>query len=440
MATSNRRFGLAFVLFAAVGAVGGWIYARQAKDDAPKEGDPSASGDSPRRSKTGKQAPHDCSIRVTQGELEKSIDLGTKYMVAHQKSFGNFDYEYDWKKKTYSTDDSSPRQAGALWGLSLLHAYHGAKSPPELQQAVKRGIKYFDDRSRTTSTGWRYPVYKGDGDQTDGDKGGMGMAALVTLGIIDYVRTLPPGEERTKLTARANEYISFIAGSIKNDGLWPGDYRYENGDGTGAHSPYSDGEALLCLVVAMKYLGRDDLRPVIQKAAAEGHRVNVDEALAKARDSATTKGYYQWSSMAYYELATSAMGAAPAEYGSWLMSLADWIIDVHNVGDKARNTGYAYEGIVSAYAWAKASKDPREEKYFCAIHRGLAGLMGWQVGHPRAAALGATDDPKAIGGVQNHATEPPLRIDVVQHQMHGTMLAIEHVFGAGGDATAPAAK
>lgn len=425
MATS-RRFSFAFVLFAAIGAVGGWIYARQPRGEAS-----TATSDPATKTKAPK-LPRDCSVRVTRDELEKSIAIGTHYMVTHQKKLGNFDYEYDWKKKTYSTEDSAARQAGALWGLSLLYRYYGDKSPPGLEEAVKRGIQYFDERSRTTSAGGRYPVYQGDGDEPDGKKGGIGTAALVTLGILDYVRALPPGEERTKLTARANEYVAFLASSIRSEGTWPGDYRYEGGEGVGAHSPYSDGEALLALVKAMKYLGRDDLRPVIEKAATEGHKVNVEQALATDPDSATTKGYYQWSSMAYYELATSPMGAAPAPYGGWLLSLADWILDVHKVGDRARNTGYAYEGVVSAYAWAKAVKDPRAEKYFCAIHRGLAGLMSWQVGHPRATALGVADD-KSLGGVQNHATEPPLRIDVTQHQMHATMMAVEHLFDAARD-------
>lgn len=416
--TSRRRFGIAFAVCAAAGAVGGWFVARPAKEEVL---------DPPTLRAPNKA--RDCSARVTKAELEKSIDLGARYIVAHQRPAGNFDYEYDWKTKQYSTEDSSPRQAGALWGVSLLLAF---RPSPALRETAKRGIAYFDDRSRTTRSGGRYPVYQGDGDAADGDKGGMGMAALVTLGIVDYVRTLPPGEERTRLTARANEYLAFLASSIKSDGTWPGDYRYDTGEGVGAHSPYSDGETLLALVVAMKYLGRDDLRPVIEKAAAEGHKVNVDEALAKSRDSATTKGYYQWSSMAYYELSTSPMGGPTAPYGGWLLALADWIIDVHQVGDRARNTGYAYEGIVSAYAWAKEIKDPRTEKYFCAIHHGLGNLMAWQIGHPRAAALGGEGDAKAVGGVQNHASEAPLRIDVVQHQMHATILAFEHLFAADG--------
>ena len=39
-----------------------------------------------------------------------------------------------------------------------------------------------------------------------------------------------------------------------------------------------------------------------------------------------------------------------------------------------------------------------------------------------------TDDPPAIGGVQNHRRESPLRIDVTQHQMHAVILAHRYVY------------
>lgn len=373
-----------------------------------------------------------CDARVTKPELERSIELGTQFMVSHQKPAGNFDYEYDWQAKRNAKDDNAARQSGALWGLSLLHQFAGPKASPELRSALGRGLAYFDDSSVKMDRGWRYPVYRGDGDTPKGTTGGMGMAAIVTLAIMDYMRSLPAmdGGERSRWTGRVNEYIDFVAGSIRTEGTWPADYRYDTGAGVGAHSPYSDGEALLSLVIAMKYLGRDDLRPEIEHAAKEGHRVNVVEARAQEADSATTKGYYQWSSMALYELATSPMAAmtnAPP-YGEWLLDLGDWILDVHHVISRERNTGYAFEGLVSSYAWAKKTKDPRAEKYRCAIHLGLSNLLGWQIGHPRAAALGGGDDPKAVGGVQNHARGPGLRIDVVQHQMHATMMAHEHLF------------
>lgn len=428
----SRRTILLFAAVTLLGAAGG--YALTHRDGASSEkklGAPST--------KAG--ASTSCEENVTKAELERSIELGEHFMLVHQKPAGNFDYEYDWKAKRNTDDDNAIRQSGALWGLGLLYRFHGSsKASPELAAALARGIAYFDDPSRTTRDGWRYPVYRGDvGDAASpprsmGATGGMGMAALVPLAIIEYVRALPEGDagaaERAKWTARANEYISFVAGSIQSDGLWPGDYRYDTGAATGAPSPYVDGEALLALVEAAKYLNRADLAPVIAKAATAGHRVNVEQARRLTADSSTTKGYYQWSSMAYYELATSSFGKTPGAppYGDWLLNLADWILDVHDVLGRARNTGYAFEGIVSAYAWAKAVKDPRAEHYRCAIHRGFATLLSWQVGHPRAAALGGGDNPKAAGGVQNHATEPPLRIDVVQHQLHATMLADEHLF------------
>jgi UDP-N-acetylmuramoyl-tripeptide--D-alanyl-D-alanine ligase len=399
---------LGFVAVLALGAGSGVLYSRTI---APKP--------------TTKAAAIDCSAQVTKAELEKSIELGQQYMTTHEKAAGNFDYEYDWKAKKNSDDNNEVRQAGAVWGVSLLYAYAlRTHKAPELEEGVKRAIAYFDDTSKVTATGGRYPLYRGDAATPTITKSGIGMAALVTLGLIDYARTLPPDAPERK---RAFEYGKFLAESVKPDGTWPGDYRYDTGAGVGKNSPYSDGEALLALVTGMKYLGWDEFRPVIEKAAKGGHSINVEKPIAEEPDNTTTKGYYQWSSMALYELATSPM-ANTGPYGDWLLGLADWIIDVHRIIGKPKNTGYAYEGLVSAYAWAKEAKDPRAEKIRCVIHRGLSTLLGWQVGHPRAAKLGGGDDPKAVGGVQNHSSEPALRIDVVQHQMHAEILAIDHLF------------
>ena len=56
-----------------------------------------------------------------------------------------------------------------------------------------------------------------------------------------------------------------------------------------------------------------------------------------APDSNTTKGYYQWSSMVYFELATSGWGKVN-KYGDWLIELADWMIDTHRTLKRSRNT------------------------------------------------------------------------------------------------------
>jgi UDP-N-acetylmuramoyl-tripeptide--D-alanyl-D-alanine ligase len=105
------------------------------------------------------------------------------------------------------------------------------------------------------------------------------------------------------------------------------------------------------------------------------------------------------------------------------------MIDDHHVLTRTRNTGYAFEGIIHAYALAKQRGDARHTKYACVIDVGLERLMSWQVGGPLANRYAsASGDAKAIGGVQNEAFESALRIDVAQHQMHATQLAREFVY------------
>ena len=71
-------------------------------------------------------------------------------------------------------------------------------------------------------------------------------------------------------------------------------------------------------------------------------------------------------------------------------------------------------------------------KLGCVIEEGLSKLMSWQVGSPLANSVIAarpTNDPRAIGGVQNHHREPGLRIDVTQHELHALLLARELYLG-----------
>jgi UDP-N-acetylmuramoyl-tripeptide--D-alanyl-D-alanine ligase len=135
--------------------------------------------------------------------------------------------------------------------------------------------------------------------------------------------------------------------------------------------------------------------------------------------------------MAFYELATSEFPDV-SSYGDAVLQLADWVIDVHDILIRTRNTGYAYEGIIHAYALAKQRHDSvRQAKYGCVIDLGLEHIMSWQVGGPlanRYTAGASPSDAQALGGVQNAAFEPALRVDVTQHQMHATQLARQYVY------------
>ena len=157
-----------------------------------------------------------------------------------------------------------------------------------------------------------------------------------------------------------NEYLEFLITARIPDGL----HRRASGikttvsptaTRTGNPSPYFDGESLLALTKASKYMGRKDLQPIIIASADTGYRHNIQEALAeKMPDSPTTKGYYQWSSMIFFEIATSGWSNTE-KYGDYVMNLANWMIDVHKTLRKTRNTAYAYEGIIHAYQLAVAA-------------------------------------------------------------------------------------
>jgi hypothetical protein len=362
-----------------------------------------------------------CQTHLNRLLLSRSIQLGTGFLLAHQRLEGNFDYEYDWREDAFSDEDQETRQAGALWGLALLYQ---DDRRPQLAAAIEHGLAFFDEHSRLNKD-VRCTIYPGSGEGT------TGTIALVALSYIEYLRAAPnlASERRTLFETRLGEYLQMLVKATHPSGLWYGGFDLDTCKPHGDPSSYSDGEALLALAKAAKYLGRKDLLPDIMRGAAAGKRINIDQALAKEPDSDVTKGFYQWSTMAFYELATSDFPETKI-YGDTVLRLADWMIDEHAILGRRRNTGYAFEGLTHAYALAKQRGDhARQAKYGCVIDIGLEHLLSWQVGGPRSNRYTATaPDAEALGGIQNSAFEPALRIDVTQHQMHATQLARQYVY------------
>jgi UDP-N-acetylmuramoyl-tripeptide--D-alanyl-D-alanine ligase len=366
-----------------------------------------------------------CSKVITRAVLDRSIELGTRFMLLHQKNEGNFDYEYDWRDRSYSDDDNEVRQAGALWGLALLEQ---DRPTPELMAAVEKGLAFFEQHSVENAKGERCIAYPGKADP------GIGTVALVALSYLEHLTT--PGstlaaDRRALYEQRLGAYLNEVRAAMNPEGLFSGNYDPHTCAPHAAASPYSDGEALLALTKAAKYGARGDLLPVVWRAAEAGYRLNVEKALAENPDSDTTKAYYQWSTMAYYELATSGWPDT-SRFTDQALALADWEIDVHKTLTRQRNTGYAYEGLIPAFDLARRRGDTaRADKYACVIDIALERLISWQVGGPLATSYtGAVDpdDKEAVGGVQNERDEPALRIDVTQHQLHALVYARKLIY------------
>ncbi len=361
--------------------------------------------------------------------LDHSLKLGTQFLLNHQKPEGNFTYTYDWFKRTYEPGDNQVRQAGVTWGLALI--YNDSPNP-EVGAAVEKAMDFFARNSKLTLNGQRYVTYPGE------ETGRIGTVALCALAHIDYLRAARSQISEQKFQhyrQLLEEYLEFlISARIQTGstaGLWHKSYSIAGGQPYGKSSPYFDGESLLALVKAAKYMGRKDLQPIIIPSTDAGYHHNIQEALQEDPDSSITKGYYQWGSMIFFEIATSGW-LNTKKYGDYVIDLANWMIDVHQTLSKPRNTAYAYEGIIHAYQLALQRNDSEHlEKFARVVEVGLKKLTSWQVGSPlmnRFIRSRPTDDSLAIGGVQNHRREPSLRIDVTQHQMHAVILARRYVY------------
>lgn len=356
-------------------------------------------------------------MRLSRDILNESLTLGTKFLLENQKPEGNFEYEYNFLTRSYREDDNQVRQAGALWGISLIHAENPSE---ETEAALKKGLAFFREHSQKTNFGGRFVVYPRD------SQGSTGTVALVALSLIEWLRSDNTIENRAQYEADLNEYLSFLRSLRKENGQFFSQFEYKNGTGKGNPSPYFDGESLLALTKAAKYLNYSEFVPEIMESAEAMYKQNVTLALQKNPDSTTTKGFYQWGSMSFYEIYTAEWkGYKP--YAKRTIEMAYWMIDTHKILTRTRNTAYAYEGIVSAWELARLTKETKAQKYFTSvIDEGLQKLTSWQVGHSwqndYLKHSADKNDTNALGGIMNSANEPRLRIDVTQHQMHAVLL------------------
>ena len=81
---------------------------------------------------------------LTREVLDESLTLGRRFLLASQLPSGLFRYRVDCLTGETLPEQSAVRQAGALWGLALLH--HDQPTD-ETRAAVLRGLDYFIDHS-----------------------------------------------------------------------------------------------------------------------------------------------------------------------------------------------------------------------------------------------------------------------------------------------------
>ena len=141
-------------------------------------------------------------------------------------------------------------------------------------------------------------MYPGD------SQGSTGTIALVSLALIEWLKSDESIENRAQYEADLSEYLSFLRSLRMENGQFSHVFNIK-WFWSGNPSPYFDGEALLALTKAAKYMNDSERIPDIMDSAEAMYTQNVTLALQKDKDSNTTKGFYQWGSMAFYEIFTA---------------------------------------------------------------------------------------------------------------------------------------
>ncbi|HEX9667271.1 MAG TPA: hypothetical protein VGA95_12055 [Thermodesulfobacteriota bacterium] len=368
---------------------------------------------------------------MTREVLEDSLNLGKGFLINNQKPEGNFNYQYDFVNKVMDKNDNQVRQAGALWGLALIYQYD---QDPKTKASLEKAMKFFFNHTQKGPVeGSLLIAYPGDSYcQT-------GTVALVGLAIIDYLRTDTtgelkiPNEYREGLTAKLNGYIEFLKFMRFENKHFSSGYSLGKKAKRDDFNPYADGEALLCLIKAAKYLGYVNLIPLIEDSALEMAKFYTVDQWRNDPDSFLTKGFFQWSCMAFWEYQDAGWKNSEV-FGDYVLALSWWMVHTHRTLERTRNTAYAYEGIIPALLVAKSRQhEAAINDLSNTIDMALYKLTTWQVGGPLQSQneylmANQTNDPLAVGGIMNHSSGPLLRIDVTQHQMHAVILALKYVY------------
>jgi len=352
--------------------------------------------------------------------LDESLKLGTSFLLNNQKPQGNFNYETDLLTGELADGDSPVRQAGAFWGLALIHHDNPNR---KTYNALVKALKFFLRNSANTDSTMMFVNYPGTSE------GRTGTMALVCLACIEMMSAGFSGEYDELIKNSFEKYFKFLLSLKNQEGRFFSSYNYTDGGGYASPSPYFDGEALLAMVKAARYADKPYLKEDILLSANEMYHENVVYPLKTDNDSPVTKGFYQWGSMAFYEIFTAGWDSVYAER---VIEMACWMIDVHRTLWRMKNTAYAHEGMISAWETARIINDQKSlKKIGKVINKGLYKLTTWQVGSSvenQFLKKNITTNPMLSGGVMNCRNCPLLRIDVTQHQMHAVILARRFIY------------
>ncbi|NOY80267.1 MAG: hypothetical protein GXP31_04595 [Kiritimatiellaeota bacterium] len=360
---------------------------------------------------------------LTRATLVASIEAARTYMLNHQRAEGNFIYSYNYVRRTIVPGDSPVRQAGAVWGLTML-----CRRRPTLatRAAAVRALDFFFRNSRALSCGTVAPVYP------PYDKIKTNTVDILCLALMDFIHSQTrylTGAGRGLYEGWLEKYLDHIEGMELGNGSWGEFYMASSDERAPTSNPFVDGESLLVYCRAARELGRKDLIPKIEESAPKLIRKYLTDAWDELPDSELTKQFSQWGCQAFAEYVEAGWKDSDL-VGDAALALAWWLIHEHKVAELRANMSYCVEGLIAAYRVARI-RDDRESmtalrKY---IDFMLTRAITYQIGGPLQAwnpyFKGVKPDAASFGGIVWVPDGHVIRIDNIQHQLHAELMALD---------------
>lgn len=365
---------------------------------------------------------------LTREILMQSLEAARAYYLNQQKTDGNFKYLLDLTDGKTSDDDNQVRQAGAIWGLSCLN--RDFFNEPT-RRALLLGFDFFVQNIKTLPTGETVIVYPGEKNLNSG------TVALFCLALTDFLA----GQDKYLDQNTKDKYrrilfthLNFLRTMELDDGSWSRAYELSSGIRKPVPSSYYDGESLLAYCKAARLYNRKDLIRRINFALPRLiHRYTV-QTWQPDGDQDLTKGFYQWGCMAFAEYVEAGWEPHAKLAADAAMALAWWQIDENQLEAKKANVAYAVEGLAATWRIAKMTGRQAEEKRLKSVIDNIMGKLilcqykgPFMQYNPYLMSL-KNVVPEAYGGITAAPNSPFVRIDNVQHQVHATLLMLEHLY------------
>ena len=344
--------------------------------------------------------------RLSRATLDQALTAGRQYLLRNLTLPGDSAPTPDAETQAGLGVVDPARQAGALWGLALIH---GEMPDDDTAAAVRRGIDLLVAGSVTTGEGARYLA------STNAETGRTGTMALLALGLAAFLHAghALSVSDRSRYRAHLDEIMRFLLSLRNEDGHFSAGYRHDSGTASGPPSPAVDGATLLAMIRTAKLGGFDSLKPLVVHSAAAMYQRYVAATGAGESGVAAGPAFVPWSILSFFEIYVSGLGPNARQCADRSIHLAVRMVDAQPLspGDPAMHAR-----AVSVCAWELARRTGRANamgKLGPAVDQALRTLTTRPFGGRREAALGVAGD----------RDEADLDFAAVPHQVQALILA-----------------